>query len=137
MNNIIRFVYMSQSHGLLSEAQVEEIVAVSEKNNKSNDITGMLFYKGGYFLQVLEGESINVYYTFKKIRDDKRHHTIKLLDSDVINNRIFNNWSMAYKPSSAFSGSQIVEIEKIWAHPTNNNFDLLARLGKFYLDQGK
>lgn len=134
MNNLIRFVYISQSRRALTDPEIQQIIDTSVKNNTKNDVTGMLFYKGGYFLQVLEGETINVYYTFKKIRDDERHFDIKLLDNDIVDKRIFHNWSMAYKQSDRFTPELILEIDKIWKNPTRNNFDLLSRLGKFYLD---
>jgi hypothetical protein len=76
---------------------VAEILEVSVRNNKRNDITGMMLYADGNIVQVLEGESTSVTDTFSRILVDMRHVGIFVLYEREISERDFGSWSMGYK----------------------------------------
>jgi hypothetical protein len=76
------------------ESTIKNIVESAKQNNKSIDITGVLFYENGYFLQALEGQKDVVNATYDKISKDSRHHQfIKIID-EPISTRSFADWSM-------------------------------------------
>jgi hypothetical protein len=79
------------------ESELGTILNASVKNNEKNEVTGMLVYKNGRFLQVLEGEIENVLETYKRISKDPRHHNIVVLLKDEIESRDFQHWSMGFK----------------------------------------
>ncbi len=93
---IFSFVYVSASSHLLSDAELDDILTASRRNNIQVGITGMLLYYEGAFIQVLEGEETAVRKVFARVSQDKRHcRIIKLLEGDVPE-RGFPDWSMGY-----------------------------------------
>jgi len=93
---LTELIYMSTLVGD-SEQELGAILESSVRHNQLNGITGMLlFYRGG-FLQVLEGEALQVQETYSRICGDKRHCDILTLSSSEIPRRHFENWSMGYK----------------------------------------
>jgi hypothetical protein len=53
MKNI---VYVSAAVKLLDDDQLFDILSSSRKNNAERDVTGVLLYSEGVFIQVLEGD---------------------------------------------------------------------------------
>ena len=75
--------------------QINELLAVAQKNNSSKSITGALLYSGGYFIQVLEGAQKDVEEVFELIMCDNRHSDITVLTNKHVAARSFSKWSMA------------------------------------------
>ena len=65
--SINQLVYVSQATRKMSSEDLNQIHKTAKENNQNVDVTGSLFYNGGWFLQVLEGplETLNALY--KKI----------------------------------------------------------------------
>jgi hypothetical protein len=57
----------------------------------------MLLFKGGIFMQLLEGPKEAVQNLYGRIATDLRHNHIKLVVKRMTDHRIFDEWSMAYK----------------------------------------
>lgn len=93
---MLSFIYISASKGLLSEEELLKILKVSRGNNASKQITGMLLYKGGNFMQVLEGPDDAVNELYEKIKKDSRHHGVSVISKEQIQTRQFPNWEMAF-----------------------------------------
>jgi len=53
-----------------------ELLTVAREKNSRLGITGMLLYKAGLFLQVLEGDSVRVRELYSKIASDERHRAM-------------------------------------------------------------
>jgi hypothetical protein len=64
------------------------------RNAKSN-LTGLLIYVEGQFVQVLEGPKPAVSALFQNIVRDVRHDEVRLICECDISARAFENWSMA------------------------------------------
>ena len=94
--SLIQLIYTSLAIKGLSENELNSILDTSAKNNKENQITGMLLYHQGRFIQVLEGESIPVEKLALRIKADPRHKFFNIVDKNVINSRDFPNWSMGF-----------------------------------------
>ncbi len=60
-------------------------------------ITGLLLYKQGEFMQVLEGEETDVRSLFATIQADPHHNRVQLLVSLDVPKRHFARWSMGFK----------------------------------------
>lgn len=72
-------------------------------NNLSNGITGVLFYDGRKFGQIMEGERAAIDDRWDQIRRDARHRRVFLLGKKTIMSRNYENWSMYVKDGSAIS----------------------------------
>jgi hypothetical protein len=93
---LFQVIYESQASRTFSEAEVEALLAASRASNTRRGITGILLYRHGTFTQVLEGEEPAVRALLEKIQRDPRHKNFSVRLEQVIKNRSFPNWSMAY-----------------------------------------
>jgi hypothetical protein len=65
--------------------------------NAAHHISGMLLYRDGKFMQVLEGEETALWLLYSKILHDPRHTDIVMLADEPLPQRGFAAWSMAYR----------------------------------------
>jgi len=65
-------------------------------NNNKKDITGILLYLEGTFLQVLEGNQEDLKTLFDKIKQDVRHKDIFVIINKGIDQRIFDQYKSGF-----------------------------------------
>jgi len=94
---MLSLIYVSTSVKLLKDDELLDILKKSRENNISADITGMLLYKGGNFMQVLEGPDDAVTGIYEKIKEDPRHKDISIISKEQIQSRQFPAWEMAFQ----------------------------------------
>lgn len=76
--------YVSTAHIDLTEQEIEDIMAKTNKFNKTEKITGILLYNERNFFQLIEGEKKTIQDLYEKIKQDKRHKDIiKILEKTV------------------------------------------------------
>ncbi len=102
-----------------------------------NDITGMLLYLEGKFIQVLEGRKDAVLSLFDKIKKDLRHERIRTIIEGMPDKRVFKNWSMGFKKTSYSEFTKITGFKDIDVFfneqkPKENDSLLLVFLEIFY-----
>lgn len=90
-------VYVSSAVGQFSKDQLLELLELSRVNNTSLGITGMLLYKDGNFMQILEGERDTVLALNGKISRDPRHTGILALLKGEAAERQFPAWTMGFR----------------------------------------
>lgn len=90
-----RITYVSRAVGPLTQATLDDISAVSARNNARSQVTGILLLAGEFFLQILEGEENDVDQVLDRIRMDPRHAELQVLkvETDAAH-RQFPDWSM-------------------------------------------
>lgn len=93
---MIELVYYSEANHDLSAVDISNILKTARDFNHENQITGCLLYNNNEFLQILEGEKKVVMDLFESIKKDKRHSNVMLLALDYKNDKMFDEWSMAY-----------------------------------------
>ncbi len=89
--------YVSSATREMTEEDIKDILNVSRRNNQALNITGMLLYRNGYFIQALEGEEENVMALYNRIEQDPRHKNTLVVSTEAIDERVFNDWSMGFK----------------------------------------
>jgi len=89
-------VYVSSTNRFFSRAQLEEILRTSRRNNEEAGISGLLLYKDGNVMQVLEGDEQKVRGLYDHIGSDFRHSGLILLLDGFEEERQFPSWSMAF-----------------------------------------
>jgi hypothetical protein len=85
---------------VLTDKDESVLLAVLEsarRHNRVNDITGMLLYFDGSFLQVLEGPQAQVSHTFGRILGDARHLGVFKMDEIGVGQRHFSDWTMGFQ----------------------------------------
>jgi hypothetical protein len=93
---LISLIYVSTAVNLMSNEELLDILRISRKKNETKSVTGMLLYKGGNFMQVLEGPEESVNEVFSAIQADSRHTDIILISNEPIEKRQFADWKMAF-----------------------------------------
>ncbi|MCU4118846.1 BLUF domain-containing protein [Variovorax sp. N23] len=91
---LIRLVYASRSQNQ-SAQDLPAILEWSRRANSELEVTGVLCYLDGVYMQYLEGEESAVDALFKRIHADSRHQGVALLERRAISRRAFPEWSMA------------------------------------------
>ena len=89
-------VYASSAVQLLSPEELRGLLETSRRNNAALGVSGMLLYKDGNFLQVLEGREAAVLDLAEKIGRDPRHRGIITLMQGFENEYQFPEWSMGF-----------------------------------------
>lgn len=91
-----RIVYVSEASHEMSEADLNQIVEASRRNNGRADTTGVLIYHEGRFFQVLEGHPQLLRSCFQRISMDRRHHGVAIIEQMRVTERAFPKWRMGY-----------------------------------------
>jgi len=100
VEQLVSAVYVSSAVRPMPEEEILELLRVARKRNESLGITGMLLYRGGNFLQVLEGPAGAVDQLIDKIKKDPRHRGVILMSRKPIEDRQFGDWRMAFRNMS-------------------------------------
>jgi len=102
MTEIVELVYASRANFVPTsgfgaiEPEVGRILVESRRNNRRQNVGGVLCYSDGCFLQCLEGETAEVDAIYKRIARDSRHRDVKILSRRIVPHRRFRTWSMKY-----------------------------------------
>lgn len=89
-------VYVSTAAHLFSNDELVELLDECRSFNCRHNISGMLLYQGGTFMQVLEGEEDTVRALCDVIKGDPRHHGFLTLMETQLEERDFPDWSMGF-----------------------------------------
>ncbi len=104
---MISLTYLSTATREFGQAELEELLAISRRNNSAAGLSGMLLYADGYFIQTLEGEERGVIAAFERIRADPRHRDVSITLHDEIEERTFVDWSMGFESLTPDQASAI------------------------------
>jgi hypothetical protein len=99
---VYSLVYLSSATRLLSRAELAGLLKAARVKNERLGVTGLLVYRGGTFMQVLEGEEAVVRGLFETIKRDARHTGVIELHAGE-SERTFGKWSMAFRKLDARS----------------------------------
>ncbi len=102
MSNLVRSIYISRANfepridAVGHEPTLFDIIRTSRKNNLHDRIGGVLFFGDGHFCQCLEGEKAPVEHLLETIERDPRHERMRIISSESVSHRLFDDWSMKY-----------------------------------------
>ena len=71
-----------------------QILAVSQRNNARDEITGALAVSRGRYFQVVEGPTVALEGLLRRIGSDVRHEGVTIVDRRKIDSRLFGDWTM-------------------------------------------
>lgn len=89
-----RIIYISTCRVEPTRELVADILRVSYRNNRRDDLTGLLVVGGRRFLQVLEGPCEQLDAAYARIKADPRHFAMVELGRKPITFREFGDWDM-------------------------------------------
>ena len=95
---LVELLYCSVSVApILTNKDLDQILASARRRNLAEDVTGMMIYHQGEFVQILEGTKESVEKVYQKfISPDPRHTAINKVHENTISHRSFNQWSMGF-----------------------------------------
>lgn len=94
---LIQLIYVSSAVEELDDAELDRILLSARQHNAELDVTGMLLYQQGSFMQVLEGEAAAVDAIYQRIGQDRRHYGLILLTREPVAERSFPEWRMGFR----------------------------------------
>ena len=95
--SLISLIYVSSAQVPFSNADLAALLEISRRNNALIDVTGMLVYRDGNFMQAIEGEEETIMRLQEKITRDPRHDGLITLLTQRIEKRQFPAWSMGFR----------------------------------------
>lgn len=116
---MIQIVYISTSRTYI-EGSRASILEQSRRNNRFDNITGLLYDDGVRFLQVLEGPHDKVDAAIERIRHDPRHRAVVILSRRDIEAREFGEWAMATVGDGHDANTVIAQVDKLVADALPN-----------------
>lgn len=99
-----QLVYASAATRPIDSEELEAILRTARQKNKPAQITGMLLYHEGSFLQALEGDEALVEALYERIEGDDRHTDAIVLFRGKVEGRSFEHWSMGFYRAAGTSG---------------------------------
>ena len=111
-DSVHQLVYISAAEHEFSEKELQELLAKARKNNESLEITGMLLFHEGSFIQALEGNKASVEQLYEKIGQDPRHSETRVIFRGELEERDFDSWSMGFYRSNQSSSENLKGFHK-------------------------
>jgi hypothetical protein len=104
---MFQLVYASTAAKAFTDGELFDMLARFREKNVRMGITGLLIYKHGSFMQVLEGDEETVRDLYDIICADRRHHEVNILLKITVQQRQFPDWSMGFKHLESSGGQPI------------------------------
>jgi hypothetical protein len=117
---------------------LKDIVALAQKENKKHNITGVLFFVDGSFLQVIEGEEADLRVLMANIEKDSRHKNLKYLIDTEVEARGFADWNMDslhLKAGKSFDYSYLSALSDSFLNCLMPRSDQLVQYYKSLMDE--
>lgn len=96
---LYNLIYRSQAAFPFSDEVLTGLLMECRMKNSQKNISGILLYGYGFFIQMLEGDKHDVRSLFfEKIMHDTRHNAVKILSEGPSYKRLYPEWSMAFRP---------------------------------------
>lgn len=106
--SICQILYRSQATVPLSNPQLLELLQRARRANAEQQITGLLLYSEGHFVQLLEGPPAAVKSLYARIARDPRHNRLELVRQALVPARQFAEWSMDFGFADAAEVEQVL-----------------------------
>ena len=93
---VYSLAYASEASAELTVPDLLELLRRSREKNAALGVTGILLYRYGTFLQLLEGPRERVDELYATISDDPRHHAVSTVLVEDRPERRFPDWKMGF-----------------------------------------
>jgi hypothetical protein len=127
MEDLIHVIFVGSAASDFSEHDTVKFLNEARKANRKHDVSGMMLYIGGCFLQLLEGEAAKVDSVCRMIFRDKRE--MRKILREPIAEREFPEWTMGFEAVAPH------EVARLLGEPLL--FDSVARLARIEPDSAK
>jgi hypothetical protein len=105
-NGLHRLVYTSTAAAPLFAESLDRILLRAQAPNRNRGVSGLLLFREGRFLQVLEGEAEAVSELYARIARDRTHRDLIVISNGPCDQRLFGETPLACLPARYFTASQ-------------------------------
>jgi hypothetical protein len=105
-----RLLYISTARNPLTQAEIDDILRISRRNNAAVAVTGLLVVGGRRFMQALEGPAEAVERVYQRICADPRHFAVVMLSREPVDRRMFDGWDMGYRAGADPTGTALPDV---------------------------
>src|SRR5471030_2654119 len=107
---MFKLIYTSREKQAFDPLGLKSLLLSARIRNHEVDVTGILIYHSGMFLQALEGDAASVQSIFSRIEHDARHGDFRVLgrNATIGKRRMFGDWSMWF--ADAAGAAQILKV---------------------------
>lgn len=95
--SLCTLVYVSLATRPMTDTDLSDLLATCRQKNRKHEVTGLLLYRDGFFMQALEGEETVIDELYEHILRDQRHSDVLLICKEAITERSFAEWSMGFQ----------------------------------------
>lgn len=91
MTELYRTVFVSATVGAVGQTtlSIAQILGAADRNNRRDQITGVMLFHGGRVLQAVEGQRSDLDRLFARLREDSRHTGMTILATIPVTERRF------------------------------------------------
>lgn len=120
VTELINLIYGSSAKRQMADGELLGILTKAREKNARLGVTGMLLYRGGNFLQVLEGDKAVVEGLFDVIKKDDRHQEVALIAKRPVPRRAFGEWEMGFVHIDTLDPSRVAGYTAFLRQPLNS-----------------
>lgn len=106
-------LYVSRETAPLEPDQLMALLRRARDKNRQLGITGLLAYRDGQFMQILEGEEAELQRLFAAIEADPRHEAVAVVWQRAVEERDFAAWPMAFRHPSDVQLSRLPRFKEM------------------------
>ena len=114
---IFHLIYMSVASPM-KPTTLDDILDASQRNNERRNLTGLLVYRLGHFIQLLEGDKPDVMAVFERIAADGRHSSARVLLAFESGERLFPQWRMGHVRDGVVTGQLFAALQQLYNSAT-------------------
>jgi Sensors of blue-light using FAD len=137
MSELINLIYGSSASQTVTDDVLLEILRKARQKNQRLGITGMLLYRGGNFLQVLEGDKDVVNDLYTVIERDPRHHHVQLFVRRPVAERGFGEWEMDFVQMDHINPAEVEGLSTFLSEPLDSKRFKDAKFAYIFLNAFK
>lgn len=107
-----QFAYISNQTVNFSDDDLKFLMKYAREKNKRLELTGLLLYDKGTFLQILEGPEESIDSMISDISSDSRHENMDIVfRNDKLYEREFANWRMGLQILGSYNNNDYAQLD--------------------------
>ncbi len=106
MEDLIQVIYVSSVATGISEHDTVKFLNEARKANRKNDVSGLMLYIDGCFLQLLEGQAADVDGVCSTIFHDQRQ--MRRIFREAVAEREFPEWTMGFEAVAPLEAARLL-----------------------------
>ena len=130
-SNLRCIVYLSSATNLMTDAEIEALLVSARNSNATQNITGVLMYLDGNFVQYIEGPEDNLHKLYDRISSSPKHKDIIKIMHKSIAVRNFPDWLMG---ATMITKSQLFKLKTLDVKERFNNETVMTQFLKTIID---